>query len=287
MQNQQLQANFKIGIYSLGLIGGSIYKALIKNGGAEIFACTSNDETYKQLLGSAAKVSKTPDILSECDLIFVCSPISQTANVIKTLFTINEKALYVDVASLKSDIVSEVEKIAGCRFIGSHPMAGTENSGYNASFAEIFEGAVWVLTPTEKSATDDINLLKILINLMGAKPVIADAESHDKAVAEISHLPMLIAQSLMLSFKDDKAAMMLASSGFRDMTRLALSNKVMAKDMLSLNKENIKTALETMISNAKNLLKDEIFDENIDSIISSRAKLYNSSGKNNFMENNE
>lgn len=286
MQMPQLQDNFKIGIYSIGLIGGSIYKALIKNGGAQVFACTSNTDTYNQLQKSGANVSQSPESLSLCDVIFVCSPISKTADVIKQLFNINKNALYVDVASLKSEIVSEIEKLEGCRFIGSHPMAGTENSGYSASFAELFEDAVWVMTPLNNTDDKDINLLKLFITLMGAKPVVMDAVEHDMAVAEISHLPMLISQSLMLSFKDDKQAMKLASSGFRDTTRLALSNKIMAKDMLSMNRDNIRHALETVIKNAQELLKDEVFDEKIDVIISSRAKLYNASGKNNFTENN-
>ena len=111
MQVQKLQDNFKIGIYSLGLIGGSIYKSLQKNGGAEVYACTSNDETYKKLQNAGANVSKTPENLAQCDVIFVCSPISKTVNVIKELFNINKSALYIDVASLKKDIVSEIESI--------------------------------------------------------------------------------------------------------------------------------------------------------------------------------
>lgn len=284
---QQLQNNFKIGIYSLGLIGGSIYKALIKNGGAEVYACTSNDETFEMLQKDGACVSKYPDILSECDVIFVCSPISKTAEIIKKLFEINKNALYADVASLKADITAEIEKTEGCRFIGTHPMAGTEFSGYKASFAELFEGAVWVLTPPKDAKQEDINLLSLLATLMGAKPIIMNSIEHDKAVAAISHLPMLLSQSLMLSFKDDNNAMKLAASGFRDMTRLALSNKIMAKDMLTLNKENIKQALNDVINSAQELLKDDVFDKNIDAIISARAKLYNSSGKNNFTQNNE
>ena len=284
---QQLQNNFKIGIYSLGLIGGSIYKALIKNGGAEVYACTSNDETFEMLQKEGAYVSKYPDILSECDVIFVCSPISKTAETIKKLFEINKNALFADVASLKADITAEIEKTEGCRFIGTHPMAGTEFSGYNASFAELFEGAVWVLTPPKDAKQEDINLLSLLTTLMGAKPIIMNSLEHDRAVAAISHLPMLLSQSLMLSFKDDNNAMKLAASGFRDMTRLALSNKIMAKDMLALNKENIKQALNDVINSAQELLKDDVFDKNIDAIISARAKLYNSSGKNNFTQSNE
>ena len=281
----QMQNNFKIGIYSLGLIGGSIYKSLQKAGGAELFLCTRNQETVNLLKRQGAKISDTPEILSDCDIIFVCSPISETINSIKKIFSINQQSLYVDVASLKADIVQKTSEIPDCRFLGSHPMAGTENSGYCAATENLFEETVWVITPTEKTNENDVNLLKLIISLMGAKPMVMDAIEHDNAVAKISHLPMLLAQSLILSAQNDNKSLTLASSGYRDMTRLALSNKIMAKDMLCLNKDNIKKALEDVVKNAQNLLNSDFFDENIDKIISTRARLYNSSGKNNFRSN--
>lgn len=282
---QQLNDNFKIGVYSLGLIGGSIIKGLKRAGGASLFACTRNQETVKTLADEGICASVSPEILKECDIIFVCSPISKTVDAIKELFAINPNALFVDVASLKSEIINGVQKIEGCRFVGSHPMAGTEHSGFNASFAELFEDAVWVLIPTNTSSEDDLNLLNLIITMLGAQVVILDAQEHDKAVAKISHLPMLLAQSLILSAKDDEKALALAASGFRDTTRLAMSNKVMAKDMLSLNKVNIKSVLEDVVKNAQELLSSDFFDENIDKIVSCRTKLYNLSGKNNFRNN--
>lgn len=281
----KMRDSFKIGIYSLGLIGGSIYQSLLKYGKAKLSLCTRNKMTIDILKNQGADISDDPAILSDCDVIFVCSPISETVNSIKKIFTLNKKALYVDVASLKSDITKKIADMGGCRFLGSHPMAGTENSGYSAATDNLFEDAVWVIAPTEQSDENDINLLKLLVSLMGAKPLITGAIEHDMAVAKISHLPMLLAQSLVLSAKNDELALSLASSGFRDTTRLALSNKIMAKDMLVNNKANIKKALEDVITNAKELLSSDFFDENIDKIITTRTRLYNSSGKNNFRNN--
>ena len=95
------------------------------------------------------KASDDISVLNECEVIFVCSPISKTVEKIKKVFDINKTALFVDVASLKSDIINEIEKIENCKFIGSHPMAGTENSGFSASFAELFQGAKWLPLKTK------------------------------------------------------------------------------------------------------------------------------------------
>jgi len=277
--------NLKVGIYGLGLIGGSIYKNLSKSKLYQLYACTHNEETIKQLQNNETIVSKEESVLSECDIIFVCTPISKTIDAIKNINRANPNAIILDVASLKNDILYEVSKIQSCKFIGSHPMAGTENSGFDYAFAELFEGATWVLTPSKNVDSADIEMVKMMIRLIGANPIEMDAEKHDKAVALISHAPMLIAQSLMLSCCNDKEALILASSGFRDMTRLALSNKIMANDMLQLNKENIKNSLENISNNAQKLLNSDFFNNKIDKIISTRNKLYTETGKNNFRNN--
>ena len=282
---QKLQNKLNIGIYSLGLIGGSIYKGLVRLGGANLILCTRNKETIASLSGIGENISDNPDILSDAQIIFICSPISKVSDTLKLLYKINPGAIFADVASLKYDILKAAEQIEGCRFIGSHPMAGTENSGFDASFAELFEDAKWVITPSKYVNEADINLLRTIIELLGASPVLMDAQEHDRAVAAVSHLPMLLSQSTVYSVKNDENALMLASSGFRDMTRLALSNKVMAKDMLQLNKANIKSALENVVKYANELLTSEFFDENIESVIKTRKNLYNASGKNAFKNN--
>ena len=277
--------NFKIGIVGLGLIGGSLYKNLAKNSNANLYIYTQNQQTLETIISDGYKASNDLAILKECEIIFVCSPISKTADTIKKIFEINKIALFVDVASLKTNILKEIEKLENCKFIGSHPMAGTENSGFSASFAELFQDAKWVITPSKTASTDDINNLKKIINITGATIVEMDATEHDKAVAFISHTPMLLAQSLMLTTINDNNAKLLAASGFRDTTRLAMSNKIMAEDMLALNKENIKTVLQNIIDNANQLLETDFFQSNIENIISERKNLYNNEGKNIFKNN--
>ena len=145
----QTANNLKIGIVGLGLIGGSLYKNLVKNSFTNLYIYTQNQQTLSSILTNGNKASDNIDILKECEVIFVCSPISKTVKMIKNIFNINKTAIFVDVASLKSDILEEVEKLENCKFIGSHPMAGTENSGFSASFPELFDDAKWIITPSK------------------------------------------------------------------------------------------------------------------------------------------
>lgn len=116
-------------------------------------------------------------------------------------------------------------------------MAGTEHKGFENSFEGLFKNAKWVLTG-EKN-----DLLLEIIDFVGATPIFTTAEKHDEAVAMISHMPMVIAQGLMLAAKENPLALEIASSGFRDMTRLAMSNEEMANDMVTINHKNIEQSI--------------------------------------------
>ena len=118
-------------------------------------------------------------------------------------------------------------------------MAGTEFQGFENSFEELFKGAKWVITPVFGK---DETLIE-LIEQMGAKPVVTTPEKHDEAAALISHMPMLIAQAIFKTAQDNELALEIASSGFRDMTRLAMSNVEMANDMIQMNSDNIQTGV--------------------------------------------
>lgn len=133
-------------------------------------------------------------------------------------------------------------------FIGGHPMAGTEHKGLDASFETLFNGAKWVLTPSKWCS--DTQILEKIITELGAVTVIADPAEHDRAVALISHMPLLLSQALLefvQNHSDSKLALELAASGFKSMTRLAHTNPELAKDMLSGNKKNVLIAINEFI----------------------------------------
>ncbi len=267
----------KIGIIGLGLIGGSILKKLA-GFGHELYAVTRNRETLRHVEKSVKSCSDKYQILSDCEVVFVCTPIGKILETLDKLEGIVSKSCVVtDVASVKEFVT---KKKYSFKFIPSHPMAGTENSGYGASFPELFIGAKWVLTPYDCSFDcEEVKILMELIEQMGAMPIVADAKEHDKAVAMISHLPMYISQCLYNAFCGNELAMKLAASGFRDTTRLAMTDLTLACDMLNFNGKNIQDAQNVFVSELENL-KSGNYLEKITKISSSRRKMYNSDGKN-------
>lgn len=215
----------KIGIIGLGLIGGSLFKDLTKK--YDVIAVSQSQ--------NGDKIFKSYEVLKDRDLIFVCTPMNKTLAVLDELENyLSPDTVVTDVCSLKK-FVSEKQR--PYKFIPSHPMAGTEHKGFENSFEGLFKNAKWVLTG-EKN-----DLLLEIIDFVGATPIFTTAEKHDEAVAMISHMPMVIAQGLMLAAKENPLALEIASSGFRDMTRLALSNEEMACDMVSMNHKNIEQAI--------------------------------------------
>lgn len=265
--------SMKIGIVGLGLIGGSILKNLV-NTEHEILAVTRNKVTLDKIKDLVLNCSSDYGILSNADLVFVCTPIHKVLETLDKLENIvSPRCIVTDVASVKTFVT---KKKRPYKFLPSHPMAGTENSGFDYSFKELFQGAKWVVTPYDSL---EINVLQNLIEKMGAKTIVTTAKEHDEAVALISHMPMYISQCLFDIAKDNKLAMMLASSGFRDTTRLAMTDLNLAKDMLSFNGNNIDEYLSVFIDKLKSL-KKEYNSQKLTEIKSIRKKMYSDDGKN-------
>lgn len=251
----------KIGIIGLGLIGGSIFKKL-------------KDEY--EVVGISRSVNEfgidnNYTRLKDCDLIFVCTPMNKTLEILEKLENYTEENTVVtDVCSLKEFVSKKNYKY---KFIPSHPMAGTEHSGWEHSFPELFEGATWAVTPKQETTNEDLEILSNVIKFLGAKPLITNSKEHDKAVAMISHAPMVVAQALCKNILDNKLAQQLASSGFRDTTRLALSNLEMANDMVKMNNDNIRLVIEMLKNNIDDLLKED-YKSQAKEIKDFRQKLY-------------
>ena len=268
----------KIGIVSLGLIGGSLFKCLSRSE-YDVFAYTRSKETIEKAKHWCDNVSDDINIIKDCEIVFVASPINKTLEILDKLETIvTSDTIVLDCASVKGFVM---EKKRPYKFIGSHPMAGTEFTGYNASFKELFEGAKWVLTPAGNITEKELNLVKSVINTTGAKTVITNAKDHDEAAALISHAPLLVAQAIFKTAEDNELALTLASSGFRDMTRLALSNLEMAQDMRNYNGNNINNAL-LKLENEINKLNQENNIQTFIKIKELRNKMYSPEGKNNY-----
>ena len=266
----------KIGIISLGLIGGSLLKALSETDNT-IYTVTRNKETVEKAKKYTKNSSDNIESLKDCEIIFVASPINKTLDILDKLENIvSRNCIVLDCASVKEFVMN---KKRSYKFIGSHPMAGTEFNGFDASFKELFIGAKWVLTPSENVNTYDINLAGNIITQTGANIVITTAKEHDDAVALISHMPLIVSQALFYSARNNTLALKLASSGFRDMTRLAISNLEMAQDMKLYNASNINNAIEKLISSINLLTKTKDI-KILSDIRNIRTKMYSSEGKN-------
>ena len=267
--------NINIGIVSLGLIGGSILKSLYKK--YNLYAVSSNPQTREKLKAYTSNISDDLSLLKQCDLVFVCSPMSKTVKMLDSLENIlKPETIVADVCSLKEFVTKKHRPYI---FIGTHPMAGTENSGFSFAFKELFTGAKWILTPAFDIQESEISALEEIIKKTGAKTLIMTPEEHDRAAAFISHMPMLVSQALMDCATAEEKALLIASSGFRDMTRLSVSNPEMAEDMIKMNNENIKYALEALINSAQKLL-DGNYREKIEKIRHFRKNMYDENGRN-------
>lgn len=252
----------KIGIIGLGLIGGSLFKDL-----SEVYDVVAVSQSQ-----NGDRIFKTFDVLKDRDIVFVCSAMNKTLKVLDELENIlNPKTIVTDVCSLKQFVC---QKQRPYNFIPSHPMAGTEHKGFEHSFKGLFKGAKWVLiSATKQLRNKTIEPLIEIIEFVGAKPIFTTAEEHDKAAAMISHMPMVLAQALVLATKNNPLALEMAASGFRDMTRLALSNEEMACDMVNMNHKNIEQSILNLYKSIGELLTDK-YPEIISEIKQIRTKMY-------------
>ena len=248
----------KIGIIGLGLIGGSIFKDLRK---------LEYDVVAVSKSQTGNRIYKDYEILKTCDLVFVCSAMNKTLAILDELENIlSPNTVVTDVCSLKEFVCNKKRPY---KFVPSHPMAGTEHKGFENSFEGLFKGAKWVITPVYGN---DENLVEI-ISKLGAKPVITTPKKHDEAVALISHMPMVIAQAIFKTAQDNELALEIASSGFRDMTRLAMSNTEMANDMVQLNADNIQTAILKLYKSIGDLTNSDYLKQ-IDEIKLNRQSMF-------------
>ncbi len=266
-----MEFRLKVGISGLGLIGSSILKGLAQNPEYELY-CHSNS-SVKKAVEYTKNVSSDIKILKDCDIIFVCCELLKTTEVLDELNTfLDKKTIVADVASVKSILLN---KKYNFDFILSHPMAGTEKQGFDAGQKDLFKGAKWLVGRKNE-------ILEKIIKNLGAISFKIDMKNHDFMCAQVSHMPMILSFLLFDCALDDSK--LIASSGFRDTTRLAMTNAPLAYGMLKNNEKNIVKAFEILIDKF-NCLKNISDDEKIklfEEISKSRAKMYDKDGKNVF-----
>lgn len=267
--------NLSIGIIGLGLIGGSIAKSIRRVFPSFNIIAYNRSESAR----IEAKSDGTADMVcdeinnafSVCDYIFLCTPVEYNSEYLRMLKPIiKDSCIITDVGSTKTDIHNAViDSDMEGNFIGGHPMAGSEKTGYASSSSHLIENAFYVVTPTSKTDEAALNELTEIIDAIGGIPVILDYKEHDYAVAAISHLPHLIAAGLVNLVKDSdspaETMKLLAAGGFKDITRIASSSPEMWQQICNTNSVNISNLLGDYI-NSLTEIKAAI-DENDNSYI--------------------
>jgi cyclohexadieny/prephenate dehydrogenase len=241
----------RIAVVGPGLIGSSIMRAArVHRLAGAVVATSRTAETRERVraLGIADDVADTAaDAVKGADLIFICVPVSATGKVAAEIAPhLADGAIVTDVGSVKGSVIRDVEPhLPECAaFVGGHPIAGTEESGPDAGFAELFEGRWWVLTPAAKSTPQAVEKLTALLRAFGSSVETMDAEHHDRVLAITSHVPHLIAYNIVGTVADlendtKSEVIKFSASGFRDFTRIAASDPVMWRDIFLNNSEAI------------------------------------------------
>lgn len=246
------------GFVGLGLIGGSIARAIReKLPQSHIIAFDINKAALEAALSDGV-INVAADAIDEtfapCDYLFLCAPVQKNDDNLLTIKDIVSKdCLLTDVGSVKTGIHEVIASMGlESRFIGGHPMAGSERVGYVNSKALLLENAYYILTPTPSVPKEKLEAYRELVTTLGAIPLVLDCKHHDYVTAAISHLPHVIASALVnlveASDSEDGIMKMVAAGGFKDITRIASSSPEMWQQICLTNTENISSLLTNYIN---------------------------------------
>ncbi len=246
-----------VGFIGLGLIGGSLARAL-KKSDPQLTVMAYMRSVDKLLRAKADGVvdvilDGVDERIRQCDMIFLCTPVEYNQQYLKELKPyLKEGALVTDVGSTKTSIHRAVKELSmeHC-FVGGHPMAGSEKTGYENSSDHLLENAYYMITPPEGAPEENVERLKAVAQAVSAIPMVLSCAEHDLAVAAISHLPHIVASSLvnLVRDADDSRETMkqIAAGGFKDITRIASASPEMWEQICMTNTDNIARMLERYI----------------------------------------
>ncbi|GIV18403.1 MAG: prephenate dehydrogenase [Armatimonadota bacterium] len=244
-------------IIGVGLIGGSIGMAACRRGLAQRVVGVGRSAERLQVALQAGAINEATTSLQEgvtgADMVVVCTPVGLIVPTIRLLHQwLSPECVVTDVGSVKSAIVQPATDVLGERFVGGHPMAGSEQTGVHNARADLFEGTTWALTPAEKTSPSALQKVTALAQGVGAQVLLADPEEHDRAVALTSHLPHAVALALMHVAEKTPYPQLIGGS-FRDGTRVAASSPELWRDIFLHNRENVLWAIDEFIGKLQEL----------------------------------
>jgi len=245
----------KLCIIGVGLIGGSLARAVRAAKVARTIVGHGRDPAHLQralALGVIDRAeARLPDALRDADMVVLATPVGAMAELLQQIAPhLSPRAVVTDVGSVKGAVVTVARAALGARFsafVPGHPIAGTERSGVESSFAELFKGQRVVLTPEPDTDADALRRVTEMWRATGAATLTMSAAHHDDILAAISHLPHMLAYTLidaLLKLDDNKTMFALAASSFRDGTRVAASDPEMWHDICLSNRAALVKALK-------------------------------------------
>ena len=259
-----------IGIIGLGLMGGSLAKAVKRYGIAKkVYGFTNSEKNKKDILelNLVDELVDLETLKKVSDVLILAIPVDAIISMFPNFLDIDENTTIIDMGSTKEYIVKNIPEKIRKNFIAAHPMTGTEKSGPKAAIDDLYEGKTVVLCDLEDNTEVHINRAYEIFQAIGMRIVVMDSSKHDIHACYMSHLPHLISFSLantVMSHEDPKSIIALAAGGFKDMSRIAKSSPIMWSDIFKQNKKNLLDSMdlfEKHLKDARKLIEDENYDE--------------------------
>ena len=248
-----------LAIIGPGLLGGSIALAARRAGGLRTGLWARRAAAVAEIAAMGIADAASTDlrsIVAEADFIVLCVPIGAMPALAREIAgAISPRATVTDVGSVKASVVAELGAILGGRFVGSHPMAGSEQTGLGAARAELFDGAACIVTPDAASDASATAEVRAFWQTLGARVLEVAPAAHDEIVALVSHLPHLLAATLVQTVLAENArAFEFCGPGFRDTTRVAAGPPAMWAEILRTNRDAVRKSAEAMIEKLRGII---------------------------------
>ncbi len=259
-----------IGIIGLGLMGGSLAKAVKRYGiSKKVYGFTNSEKNKKEIeeLGLVDELVDLETLKKVSDVIILSIPVDAIISMFPNFLDIDDKTTIIDMGSTKEYIVKNIPTKIRKNFVAAHPMTGTEKNGPKAAIDNLYEGKTVVLCDLEDNENMHVNKAFKIFQEIGMRIVVMNSHEHDVNACYISHLPHLISFSLantVMSHQNPKEIIALAAGGFKDMSRIAKSSPRMWGDIFKQNRQNMLESIksfEDQMNEAKKMIEDERYEE--------------------------
>ena len=259
-----------IGIIGLGLMGGSLAKAVKRYGIAnKVYGFTNSEKNKKDILdlNLVDELVDLETLKKVSDVIILAIPVDAIIGMFSDFLDIDENTTIIDMGSTKEYIVKNIPNKIRKNFIAAHPMTGTEKSGPKAAIDDLYEGKTVVFCDLEDNGNLHVNKAFKIFQAMGMRIVVMDSNQHDIHACYMSHLPHILSFSLantVMSHEDPKSIIALAAGGFKDMSRIAKSSPRMWGDIFKQNKTNLLASIdlfESQLQNARKMVEEDNYED--------------------------